>query len=126
VGAGGVISSGGSEVIRVVGVKSVAGDKLKACGLKGSGLCKENALGKCGEDRGGVIVEGGVETTGVMTLEPRAVRCPFSEDAVLGGERRGPGERKVGRLLVQGCSPVRLVRPCPSLGEVLPCNEDVR
>jgi len=32
-GASGIVTGSGSEVIRVVGVKGVAGDELKACGL---------------------------------------------------------------------------------------------
>jgi len=125
VGAGGGVSGSGSEVVRIVGVKGVACDELKARGLKGPGLRQKNALRECGKDRGGVVVESGVETTGVMTSESWALRGPFGKDAVFRGEGQSPGESEVGRLLVEGAKPVRLVRPCPSLGEVLPCNEDV-
>jgi len=125
VGAGGGVSGGGSEVVRIVGVKGVASDELKARGLEGPGLRQENTLGESGKDRGGVVVESGIETTGVMTSESWALRGPFGENAVSRGEGRGPRESEVGRLLVEGAKPVHLVRPCPSLGEVLPCNEDV-
>ena len=71
-------------------------------------------------------MKGGVETAGVMAFESWAVHSPFSEHAVFGGEGRGPGESEVSRLLTKGGKPVRLARPCPSHGEVLPCNKDVR
>jgi len=35
-------------VVGVIGVKGVSSDELEACGLKGPGASKENALGKGG------------------------------------------------------------------------------
>jgi len=81
-------------------MKGVARDELKARRLKWSGLRQEDTLGKRGEDRGGVVVKSGVETTGVMTSETWAFRGPLREDTVLRGKRRGPGESEVGRLFV--------------------------
>jgi len=98
----------------------MSGDELETRGLKGSGLCEENASCKRRKDRGWVVMESRVKTTGVVTWESWAFRGPFREDAVFRGEGRGPGEGKVGRLLKKGVKPVRLVRPCPSLGKVLP------
>ena len=118
--AGGGIAGGGSELIRVVCVEGVTCDKLEACGLDGSRLSEEYALGELREQGGWVVMKRGVESTRVVALQPWAFRGPFRKHTVFGGERRGPRESEVGRLLVEGAKPVHLVRPCPSLGEVLP------
>jgi len=124
--AGGDVSSSGPEVIRIVGVKGMASDELETRRLEGSRLCKEDALGEGREHRGRVVVESGVKTTRVTAQKLGAIHHPFREHAVSGGERRGPRDRKVGGLFLEGVNPVRLARPCPSLGELLPCNKDVR
>ena len=102
VGAGGIVTRSRLEVVRVIGVKRMAHNELEAHGLKGTGLGKENALGKGGKHRGWVVVKGGVKATWVMALKMGAVRGPFKEDVFLGGKRRGPVERELGRMFPKG------------------------
>jgi len=124
--AGGGITSRGSEMVRIGGVEGVTGDELETRRLEGPGLCKENASGERREYRGGVVVKSGVEATRVLALKPWAFRRPLRKHTVFGGERWGPGEREVCGLFPERGDPVHLVCPCPSLGEMLPCNKDVR
>jgi len=101
-------------------MEGMAGDELEARGLEGSGLSEEYPLGERREDGGWVVVEGGVEATRVVMLEPWVFRRPFRKHAIFGGERRSPGERKVRCLFSEGVDPIWFVHPCPSLGKVLP------
>ena len=118
--AGGGIAGSGSEVIRIIGVEGVACDELEARRLKGPGLSKENALGELGEQGGRVVMKSGVEATRVVALQLWAFRRPLRKHAVFGGERRGPGEREMRCLFPERVDPIRFVRPCPSLRELLP------
>ena len=118
--AGGGITSRGSEMVRIGGVEGVTGDELETRRLEGPGLCKENASGERREYRGGVVVKSGVEATRVVVLQLWAFRRPLCKYAIFGWERRCPGEREMRGLFPEGVDPIRFIRPCPSLGELLP------
>jgi len=117
---GGDISGCGSEVVRVISVEGVAGDELEAGRLKGSGLSEEYTLGERREHRRRVVVKGGIKATRVVALQPWAFHRPFRKYTVFGGERWGPGKCEVRCLFPEGADPIHLVRPCPSLGKLLP------